>query len=89
MDKKEAALLIKQIDSLYPGKINLEPLTVEVWHRALNKQDYEKTVDTLIKYSRENKFPPSVADLFIREVEAHSSNILEKMKEWERNAARK
>jgi hypothetical protein len=89
MDKKETALLIKQIDSLYPGRINLEPLTVETWNQALKKQDYQKTVATLIKYARENKFPPSVADLFIREHEAYKAGVLSEIWKWEREASGK
>ncbi len=86
MDKKETALLIKQIDSLYPGKITLEPTTVETWNRVLQKQDYEKTVNVLINYAREKKFPPSAADLFIREPEAYKSGVLGEIWKWESEA---
>jgi hypothetical protein len=88
LDKKQAALLIKKIDALYPGRLSLEALTVEVWHRVLSDQDYEKTVDALIKYARENKFPPSAADLYIRKMEAYNSYILEQMRGWEKDATR-
>lgn len=88
MDKKQTGLLIKQIDSLYPGRLSLEPLTVEMWHRVLVNQDYEKSVDRLVRYSRENKFPPTVSDILIKDPEPYKSNILEKMKEWEANAHR-
>lgn len=89
MDKKEAALLIKQIDSLYPGRINLEPMTVEIWHKALQAQSYDITIEKLIRFSRESKFPPSVADLFHKEQEPYKTNILDQIKEWEANATGK
>jgi hypothetical protein len=88
VDKKQTALLIKQIDSLYPGRLNLEPLTVEIWQRVLDEQDFDKTIDSLIRYARENKFPPSVADLYIKKMEAYESDILAKIKGWE-DATRK
>lgn len=89
MELKETGLIIKQIDSLYPGRLNLERSTVEIWHRVLGKQDYEKTLDRLVKYSRENKFPPSAADLHLKESEAYKSNILDQIKEWEQRASGK
>lgn len=89
MDKKETALLIKQIDSLYPGRISLEPTTVETWNRVLQKQDYTKTIDILINYAKENKFPPSVADLYIREQEAYKTNVLSQIEQWERESSGK
>jgi hypothetical protein len=40
------------------------------------------------RFAFENKFPPVIADLRERKLEAYNANILEQIKEWEKNAAR-
>ena len=66
MDKKETAMLLRDINQFFPGKVKLEPATVEAWHRVMCSQDYSRAVKRLDQYVMLHKFPPTVHDLFER-----------------------
>ena len=93
MNKKEMSQILMQIYALYPNSFPIDPETlpmmVEAWHRVLGKQDYEATLKQLDRYAAENKFPPAPADLYIKRHAAYESNILEQIKQWEREAVGK
>lgn len=90
MTKKETALLLQEISLLYPSSFVLPterlPMMVEAWNKVLGKQEYEETLDRLYQYAAEHRRPPAPADLYIRRHAAYDSDVLEQMKQWEREA---
>ena len=69
MEYLETATIIKKIIYMYPvafKDINDEKIKaiIDVWHEELKKCDYEKTVAKLSDYIKENKYPPSIADIY-------------------------
>ncbi|AKM19830.1 Loader and inhibitor of phage G40P [Geobacillus sp. 12AMOR1] len=90
MTKKETALLLQEIAFLYPTVFAIEPdklpAMTEAWNKVLGRQGYEETLERLYRYASENKRPPTIADLYIRRHAAYDSDVLEQMKQWEREA---
>lgn len=88
MNKKDTVELFKMIRSVFP-QFDVDQYKVDTWTRLLKDQDPERLMRMAEKALMTSKFPPTIADLRERKETAYSSNILEKIKEWEANATRK
>lgn len=62
---------------------------VDAWTRLLKDQNPAVIMRNAERFILESKFPPSIADLRERNHAAYQSNILDQIKEWEKNAYRK
>ncbi|MEK3819656.1 replicative helicase loader/inhibitor [Cytobacillus sp. FSL W8-0315] len=62
---------------------------VDTWTRLLKDQNPAVIMRNAERFILESKFPPSIADLRERNHAAYQSNILDQIKEWEKNAYRK
>lgn len=82
---KEVFKLIKNTYSQFEATSE----KIDVWTRLLKDQNPAVVMRNTERYILENKYPPVIADLRERKLEAYNSNILDQIKEWEKNAARK
>ena len=69
MDNYEACEIINTIDSLYPNRNNTKSveeikLQFKYWISILLTSEYEKTKNKLLEYSKNNKYPPSISDIY-------------------------
>jgi hypothetical protein len=73
---------------VYPNfEVTSEKL--DVWHRFLKNDNPAVVMRNAERFVLESKFPPSISDLREKRIEAYRSDILEQIKEWEKNATRK
>jgi hypothetical protein len=63
MDARQVGALLKQIDTLYPNRLKLDPSTVEVWHYHLKDENFEIVLSNFKKHARNNIYPPTIAEL--------------------------
>lgn len=63
MDRTAFSVLVKSINTIYPGTINNDPATMELWYRLLCDLDYETANTALHKYMMSNHFPPKPSDI--------------------------
>lgn len=87
MNKKEVASLFKFLRSIYPS-FEVDQYKINTWSHMLADQDPARVMKNAERFALENKFPPVLADLREKNLEAYNSNILKQIKEWEKNAAR-
>lgn len=65
MKKNEVLDLMKYIKAAYPLflKDNEPAIVFDLWYRSLKDFEYERVLDNLIQYSKENEYPPKIKDL--------------------------
>jgi hypothetical protein len=88
LTRDEVKEVFKVLTNVYP-QFEVTKEKLDVWSSFLRDQNPAIIMRNTERFVLENKFPPTIADLRERMTEANSSNIIDKMKEWERNAARK
>lgn len=64
MDKKEYLSLVEKMGALYPGRIDTK-LILNNWYEFFADCDYECILSCLNKYSKDNIYPPTIADLLV------------------------
>ncbi|WP_419954782.1 hypothetical protein ACN6MT_03220 [Neobacillus niacini] len=62
---------------------------IDDWTRMLSDQNPAVVMRNVEKHILECRFPPVISDLIERKHESFESNILQQLREWEKNAARK
>lgn len=62
ISKKETFELMTIISDFYEH-FEITQSKIDSWHSALKDCEFEKLKENLLLYSRENKFPPKIADL--------------------------
>lgn len=87
MDKLETALLLKEINHFFPGKLKAENRTIESWQRVLAGEAYEVVLNRLDKYVLHSKLLPTVYDLVEKPRPEHDKNVLRQVEEWEEVAS--
>lgn len=88
MNKKEVAGLFRFLKSIYP-QFEVDQFKIDTWTSLLSDQNPATIMKNAERFAIENKFPPTIADLRDKPYEAYTSNVLDQIKEWENNAARK
>jgi hypothetical protein len=88
MNRNQVKEVFKLIKNTY-SQFEVTSERVDVWTRMLKDQNPAVIMRNTERYILENKFPPTIADLRQRKQEADESNILDQIKGWEKNAARK
>ncbi|MEK4132017.1 replicative helicase loader/inhibitor [Solibacillus sp. FSL W8-0474] len=65
MDKKQTAVILEIIATMYQNKFKVDnkQLLLDLWFDTLKEYDFEAISENLKAYYKQNKFPPSVADL--------------------------
>jgi hypothetical protein len=87
MNRDQMKEVFKLIKNTY-SQFEVTSEKIDVWTRMLKDQNPAVVMRNTERYILENKFAPTIADLRERKLEAYSSNILDQIKEWEKNAAR-
>jgi hypothetical protein len=87
MKRDEVKEVFKILKNIYP-QFEVTSEKLDVWSGFLKDQNPAVIMRNTERYALENKFPPTIADLRERKLEAYNSNILEQIKEWEKNATR-
>lgn len=86
MDRKQVKEIFKILKNVYP-QFEVTSEKVDVWASFLKDQNPAIIMRNTERFVLESKFPPTIADIRERRIEAYSSNVLDQIKEWERNAA--
>lgn len=88
MIREELKEVFKVLKNVYPQfEVNSEKL--DIWHKFLKEDNPAVVMRNAEIFILESKFPPTVADL--REVRhpSYNNNVLDEIKEWQKNASRK
>lgn len=88
MTKKDTLELFKFLKSVFP-QFEVDQYKIDTWTSLLKDQNPVVIMRNAERYAIDNKFPPSIADIRERNNAARQSNILDQIKEWERNATGK
>lgn len=88
MNRQHTAELFKMLVSVYP-QFEVDQYKIDLWTRLMKDQDPKKVMRRAEMYVRENKFPPTIADLSEKIDETHNSDFLEKVKQWKAEASEK
>lgn len=75
MDKKQFVEIMKKIKSAYGerfGELNSDMMNT--WYEALNVFTVEMLKESVIEFIRENRFPPTVCDIYQKCREKEKSN---------------
>ena len=88
MKREQVIEVFKIIKSVYP---NFEVSTekVDIWTRLLKDQNPAIIMKNTEQYVLTQKFPPTIADLRENTSEARNNDILDQIKQWEREAVAK
>lgn len=88
MTKRQVFDLLTFLKDVYPN-LEVTQSKIDTWTKLLSNQDAAKVMKKAEFYAVDNKFPPTIADLTERNIEARRSDFLEKAKQWERDAVDK
>ena len=88
MNRDEVKEVFKVIRNVY-SQFEVTSEKLDIWSQYLKDQNPAVIMKNVERFVLENKFPPTIADLRDKPYEAYTSNILDQIKEWENNAARK
>lgn len=88
MKRDQVKEIFKLIKNTY-SQFEVTSEKIDVWTRLLKDQNPAIVMRNTERYILENKYPPVIVDLRERKLEAYNSNILDQIKEWEKNAVRK
>lgn len=78
MNREQAKDILAKVHLLYPmfNRENSEELAI-IWLDQLEKSDYEKSKQMLMDYTLGNKYPPTIADIFSKDVKEKSNKQIE------------
>jgi hypothetical protein len=88
VNRGEVKEVFKILLNVYP-QFEVTKEKLDIWSNFLKDQNPAIIMRNTERFILENKFPPTIADLRERQTAANSLSHIEKIKEWERNAARK
>ncbi|WNS74263.1 replicative helicase loader/inhibitor [Bacillus sp. DTU_2020_1000418_1_SI_GHA_SEK_038] len=88
MNREHVKEIFKLLVNVYP-QFEATTEKIDTWARLLKDQNPAVVMRNAEKFVLESKFPPTLADLRERNHEAYKTNVLDQIKEWEKNAARK
>lgn len=78
MNRDEARSIYKEIKALYPlfNREN-DTDTAKLWLDRLQIGDYQRTKNKLLDYSMESTYPPSLADVIVKEYKHRDDGMTE------------
>lgn len=90
MNREQTIELFKFLSDIYPTFLpdSKQELTrkVNTWSNLMKDQDFNRVMWKAEQYAKQNKFPPTVADLSERTDHTRNNDFLERVKKWEREA---
>lgn len=63
MKRIEVIDVLEHLVSIYPNRFDVDQKVVEAWYFHLKNQEKSLVMDNLLAYARNNRFPPTIADL--------------------------
>lgn len=88
MNRENIKELFKLIVQVY-SNFEVSTVKIDTWTRLMKNQNHERVMKRAERYVQENKFPPTIADLSERNIEARRDDFLEKARQWESEAVDK
>src|SRR5690625_2105242 len=88
MTKKQVAEVLIFLSETYP-RFEVTQSKIDTWYRLMKDQNPAVVMRNAEKYALTQKYPPSISELIERKTEARKKDILEEIKEWERDAVDK
>lgn len=88
MNREQVKELFQLLVYTYP-RFEVSTQKIDTWTRLMQGQDANKVMKRAENYVKDNKFPPSFAELYEKKIEAHSSDFLEKVEKWKQDATGK
>lgn len=85
MNREKVYEVLKLISDAYPN-FDFDQSKIDTWARLLKNQNPAVIMNNAERYVLENKFPPAMSDLIVKPNEAHNTNFLKTIAEWERDA---
>ncbi|RWZ54563.1 hypothetical protein EQV77_14945 [Halobacillus fulvus] len=85
MNHNQAIEVLETISELYPRKFDITERVAKILIPKLLKMDFDGVIGKLSDYAVSNPFPPTVSDIAVYPPE--ENRHLERMKEWEEEAA--
>ena len=83
MNRMQVVELFKFLKSIYPSfDVNTEK--IDAWAIAMTDMDYERVMARVKEYVKENKFPPTVAEIAAYAPEPNTT--LQQMEQWRKEA---
>ena len=86
MDRKQVIEVFKLLKSVYPN-FDVSTEKVDIWTRLLKDQNPAIVMKNAERYVLTQKYPPTIADLRENTSEARNNDILDQIKQWEREAS--
>lgn len=93
MNKTQTAALLDLIKDLFPNFLreDINKVAVfELWHDCLKDCEYDEVIKNLKEYCKENKFPPTISDVYVKTSKypghASAKPILEKIERFKEEA---
>ncbi|MEM1505956.1 replicative helicase loader/inhibitor [Domibacillus sp. 8LH] len=84
MDKQQVFKILHTINTAY-SRFEVTDDRVILWSEMLQEMDFDKVNARLRQHIKDNKFPPSIAEISV--YERPKNGHLEKVKQWEREGA--
>jgi hypothetical protein len=88
VNRDEVKEVFRILKNVYP-KFEVTTEKLDIWTKFLKDQNPAVVMRNTERFVLDSKFPPSIADLRERKLESYESNILDKIRGWEKDAARK
>lgn len=63
MKKIEVVDLLEHLLRIYPNKFEVDQTMVDAWYFHLKNHNKDAVMDNLLQFARNNRFPPTIADL--------------------------
>lgn len=65
MDKNEVGILLNYVKAGFPHFLrdNDPAIVFDLWYRSLKDFEFQRVLDNLIAYMKENEYPPKIKDL--------------------------
>lgn len=83
MNRMQVVELFKFLKCIYPSfEVNAEK--IDAWAAAMADMDYERVMVRVKEYVKENKFPPTVAEIAAYAPEPNTT--LQQMEQWRKEA---
>lgn len=88
MNRDQVKEIFKILKNVYP-QFEVTSEKLDIWHKFLEEHNPAVVMKNTERFVLESKFPPTIADLKETYIPSYNSKILDQIKEWEKNAARK
>lgn len=85
MNREKVFEVLRLISDVYPN-FDFDQNKIDTWARLLKNQNPAVIMRNAENYVINNKFPPSIYDLYSAKKEAHSNDFLKIVVDWEREA---